>query len=1086
MFSSIADINKTHNLQIPETDEYALHIFNGANTDTIPLNPNTHYLFGMMHETVTKNMGKMREHYLASGIENAKIRIRFYENMMRAFNNEILCECGMTVKRSNMNKHVTTKKHLKAIEIAGIAEIAETNNEKAMVVAVEANPVNVNVRQQQFINSPLQTSILIGSAGCGKTRTIIEFCIEKHKNKIIKTYNDFMIVTFSRKARTDFIKRGKASSEPKLFNKNNVRTFHSLSHLISKMLFNVATESQNTIVLSTLKNMISTNVTAETLQQTVFQLKSCKFIFIDEAQDINHNQRNLTVQICDTLKIPYCLVGDPNQNIYQFQGGTDKYLFNADATTHFLVDNYRSTVELVEFCNHLRPYDEIFPKMISAKGNHGEKPIIFCGSDEEILTDICKQIRESPYKPEDIAIIGSVKNAKYDDRTHQYLSIGLNLVLNRLNENNIPFNKHYNDGKDNEGEKKEFEVKAGQVNLLTAHGSKGLEFKQVFVINYHFTTQSKRPTEQEYNNFKYLWYVALSRAEENMRIYVDEKKQIFPNIELVPKQAYTTENKPFDIKKIQFAEPMKQTEFHITDIINNNEYFNEDNLYRFKQEFHYTISQQSLYEINNIAIHEHDKYASLYGKYVEMLFTFYYYRKLPDVDGFVAWLKDNLVNSIIFVDKKWTSTISALKRKGIISTDFAMYVDSIDKNKLTTKESEFVMYCQSVIKTNKIVVHIKLDVFEYDEDYIVKLINSIATTESPETVLFNIVLYFYQIENEAKYLLKLDFAPHIASLSIYFDKLDALVKTKEKCDDFMFQKKFKHPNIELVGIVDILQKNKIIELKFVQSVTEKHVIQTLLYYNNVFPRWDVPMDIEIWNLFEGVCHKIEFNTNRGTEKHITPVGRVASLTNWKLNCFLCDTLLVKMENNVFMMDLETNSKFRLNFPVAKHQEIIDRFVYEYGLDYVASTGLIKNAFPLITSHIHGITEKDLQNAEPNTEGFKMDIAKIMLHCLNPIFIAHNGNLFDFKVMKCNNIFGAETVLFLDTKYIFRLFVDAQNCDKLCDIYNKVMGTTYQQTHRAEADTMMIVEICRKLGLTVKDIVDMVSFPNENGDDEGDV
>jgi hypothetical protein len=255
----------------------------------------------------------------------------------------------------------------------------------------------------------------------------------------------------------------------------------------------------------------------------------------------------------------------------------------------------------------------------------------------------------------------------------------------------------------------------------------------------------------------------------------------------------------------------------------------------------------------------------------------------------------------------------------------------------------------------------------------------------------------------------------------------------------------------------------------VLSVTEKHVIQTLLYYNNVNPRWEKPMDIEVWNLFEGVCHKIEFNTDAKTANYIT---------NWKLNCFLCDILHVKMENNVFMLDLETNSKFRLDFPVAKHQEIIDRFVFEYGLDYVASSGLIKNAFPLITSHIHGITEIDLQTAEPDIEGFKADIAKIMQHCVMPIFVAHNGNLFDFEVMKCNNIFGGETVLFLDTKYIFRLFVECKKCDKLCDIYNNVMGTAYKQTHRAEADTMMIVEICRKLGLTVKDIVDMVSFPED--------
>ena len=34
------------------------------------------------------------------------------------------------------------------------------------------------------------------------------------------------------------------------------------------------------------------------------------------------------LEICNKLKIPLVLVGDPNQSIYQFQGGSDKFLLN--------------------------------------------------------------------------------------------------------------------------------------------------------------------------------------------------------------------------------------------------------------------------------------------------------------------------------------------------------------------------------------------------------------------------------------------------------------------------------------------------------------------------------------------------------------------------------------------------------------------------------------------------------------------------------------------------------------------------------------------------------------------------------------
>ena len=63
---------------------------------------------------------------------------------------------------------------------------------------------------------------------------------------------------------------------------------------------------------------------------TISFLSKCKFIIVDEAQDINKYQYDLIKLIASKLNIPLILVGDPNQNIYQFRGTDNYFMINFD------------------------------------------------------------------------------------------------------------------------------------------------------------------------------------------------------------------------------------------------------------------------------------------------------------------------------------------------------------------------------------------------------------------------------------------------------------------------------------------------------------------------------------------------------------------------------------------------------------------------------------------------------------------------------------------------------------------------------------------------------------------------------------
>lgn len=68
-----------------------------------------------------------------------------------------------------------------------------------------------------------------------------------------------------------------------------------------------------------------------------------KMLFVDEAQDLNETQYNIIKFIKEITKCSVHMVGDPNQNIYQFRGSYEQYMLNHNGIVFNLTQNFRST-----------------------------------------------------------------------------------------------------------------------------------------------------------------------------------------------------------------------------------------------------------------------------------------------------------------------------------------------------------------------------------------------------------------------------------------------------------------------------------------------------------------------------------------------------------------------------------------------------------------------------------------------------------------------------------------------------------------------------------------------------------------------
>jgi hypothetical protein len=405
--------------------------------------------------------------------------------------------------------------------------------------------------------------------------------------------------------------------------------------------------------------------------------------------------------------------------------------------------------------------------------------------------------------------------------------------------------------------------------------------------------------------------------------------------------------------------------------------------------------------------------------------------------------------------KKFSYAISLLKKRGLIDNNNIVNIISIEENKykLSKVETNFKDYFIKKFNDNFQIIN-TIDLSKYDKDYYSSLYKSLLTNDNKEEVIFNIILYKYQIDNECKRYLDFDWSNHLSSISHYYNHINNITINKP---NYEFDVKTRNKHLELHGIIDVFDsKNKnIIELKFSKNIDIKYVLQMMLYNNNFY----FENKMEIINLMSGIKYTYTFINNESL----------------KFNYFLCDVLKVKMKNNVIILDIETNTIDKnIEFTSPENVEIIERYFYEYNFKVVLSEGLIKNKYNLTTSHITGITDKDIyKNSDDDYENIKKDVSNFMDYMENPILIAHNGERFDFPILAYYNIIDYNNIKIIDTLYKLRLFIkDESKSNKLIDLYKIICNKDEIQQHRAKADVILLINIFKKLNLSIEEIISM--------------
>jgi hypothetical protein len=316
---------------------------------------------------------------------------------------------------------------------------------------------------------------------------------------------DFILTTFTKNAAEEMIKRLKSNLDQNTVDQMTIGTFHSIAlNQIIKHNFKIEDTKPESMPEEYLVKYL------ELLNSEKFE-SEYKYLFIDEYQDINQLQYEIIQKWFDNCKL-LIVVGDDQQNIYTFRNTSIKYILNfceefVNASYKYLTTNYRCNQGIVELSNAIIGFntDRIEKQILCGSSDTMKKPKIRFFQNEqkekEYILDFLRKIQiqhtnnNSKYEIPSVAILSRTNKKLY--KIENFLA--LNHIQTQLLD----------------AELKEESIESNII-LTTIHGSKGLEFDYVIIIN--CVDGSFPIIGADLQEERRLFYVACTRAKKELLI----------------------------------------------------------------------------------------------------------------------------------------------------------------------------------------------------------------------------------------------------------------------------------------------------------------------------------------------------------------------------------------------------------------------------------------------------------------------------------------------------------------------------------------------------------------------------------------
>lgn len=941
--------------------------------------------------------------------------------------------------------------------------------------------------QLQYITSlDIENNKLIACAGSGKTRSIIGKIRFIISHNLIKKENVF-VVTFSKHAAEDFKNKVKTLF-PDYANFCNLKNFSTIDSLAKSILLLVKSHKSNNVEILSIafRNFLEGITTTE--RKIVLDSKNIQYLFIDEAQDLNEVQFDILTLLQKNFGTKISLVGDPNQNIYQFRRSSSTYLMNFPYKQYNLTKNFRSTVQLINFSEDIKPIQT--SRSVSATGEIGHKVIIISKQSSDVHKLILQFIKLYKKDLSNIAIICPTRGIG------TYNGAGLSVFFNFLKLNNIPFNQLYDESGCNNDKKKDFGKILGHINLITYHGTKGLEFDVVFVMDFNQFLFNIKPTDEEHNVNQYLLYVAASRAISLMFVctYTNMHEGYLNHwITKVDPVNYFSDS-ALKIPHLTFRDKTFQNCINgITELLSeltDSQLNMIDDMLEIKEDYN-SLTRRIYKDFTHI---DRKKDEALFGIFCEELFYLQYNlsrkkhpRKLPLIQMMID-------SKFIVIDND--SDLTLVKNQ-IVKNKLTWEIYDLTKHQLNERLCKLIekyfhrdTELEDFVVCNNEFVHIvELNMTDITKTYKAYL-NPTAYQYNYLTILNDffyliVVQYAYDI-NHYYYLNNhgADKAYILENGAELFNYINKFVETNYYSCDLEIKINVLYPKLALCGEIDFIEKytsfgtETIVDIKCTKELSIKYYIQLILYnfcyyYGKDFADKSKSFynKFKILNLLTGMEHSIIINISPTNMFNLLII--LSNVGNLKFNCLnlvydLEATNLIQVQGpflyQLFGPRIETTKKEN-KFYAKIYPEIIEIAVKDYDTGMILIDTLVKpnTDINIEVQKLTGISNADVATS-PDISTVRLVMEKKMKNFVNCKMMAHNGINFDNKIMLFDKLVDPQNVVFCDTLNLIPIHMptNVKLCKKnLKEIYQSLFHKDFN-AHRAMSDVNALIEIMKFL------------------------
>lgn len=215
-----------------------------------------------------------------------------------------------------------------------------------------------------------QNMLVLAGPGSGKTRVVVHRCA--YLLRVLRVRPESILVLCYNRSAVCELRRRLRSLAGRDALGVTVQTYHGLAlrltgrSLLGRDLRDELAEEGFSRIIQDATTLLQGDVETFGLEKDELRdrlLRGYRHILVDEYQDIDEDQYRLISAIAgrslqeEEKRLNILAVGDDDQNIYQFRGANVAYIrrFQEDygASTHFLVENYRSSRHIIGAANAL-------------------------------------------------------------------------------------------------------------------------------------------------------------------------------------------------------------------------------------------------------------------------------------------------------------------------------------------------------------------------------------------------------------------------------------------------------------------------------------------------------------------------------------------------------------------------------------------------------------------------------------------------------------------------------------------------------------------------------------------------------------